>query len=111
MISELKARVALLENGWDVSLPALRESHDLEARNPQTGENVRIQVKTVYTRDDRKGELVVFARKSDGKAYSAEDCDYFIGVHGDDVYMFKNRGLTEYWRSEKPRKDCEWIPL
>jgi hypothetical protein len=95
--SELMAEAALLANGYEVARPIAPESYDMVARNPLTNDYQRIQVKTVRVREDRGGALVVYARRSNGEAYSADDCDAFIGVNGDDVYMFDNRVKTEYW--------------
>jgi hypothetical protein len=95
--SELLAQTALLANGWTVAEPITPEPYDIIARNPKNGRWVSFQVKTARIRDDRKGEIVVYAKKNNGKAYTLEETDFFIGVLGQDVYMFKNRGIGEYW--------------
>lgn len=95
--SELLAEAALLANGFEVARPIAPEPYDMITRNPVTGDYQRIQVKTVRVREDRGGVLVVYARRANGEPYSTDDCDMFVGVHGDDVYIFQNRGLSEYW--------------
>jgi hypothetical protein len=95
--SELLAQTALLANGWSVSEPIAPEPFDLVARAPGSTEWQRIQIKSARVRDDRNGEIVCYARKNNGKNYDADDCDLFIAVLNSDVYMFANRGISEYW--------------
>jgi hypothetical protein len=95
--AELLAATALLANGWTVAEPLALEPFDLVARDPVNGRWHRIQVKTARRRDDRNGEIVVYAKKSNGAVYTRDDCDLIIGVVDDEVYMFPNRELSEYW--------------
>jgi hypothetical protein len=95
--SELLAQTALLANGWSVAEPIAPEPYDLVARAPGSTEWQRIQIKSARVRDDRNGEVVCYARKNNGKNYDADDCDLFIAVLNSDVYMFANRGISEYW--------------
>jgi len=95
--AELLAQTALLANGWSVAEPIAPEPFDLVARDPANGRWHRIQVKTARRRDDRNGEIVVYAKKSNGAAYTRDDCDLIIGVVDDEVYMFPNREISEYW--------------
>lgn len=91
------AQTALLAAGFEVAEPVAPEVYDLIIRNPKTGEYKRVQVKTVRVRDDRDGALVLYARKSNGEPYTTEETDLFAGVHGNDVYIFPCRGISEYW--------------
>jgi hypothetical protein len=110
--SELRAIDALMSAGWETAEPTLAEAYDVLAKNPRTNVWVRIQVKTVRVRDDREGSpLVVYAKRNNGKIYTEKDCEYFVGVHGNDVYLIANRRLTEYWKSDNPRKGYEWVLL
>jgi hypothetical protein len=110
-VSELIATAALLNAGWQVSKPEVPEVFDRVGRHPVFTNNewISLQIKTVRERSDRKGTPVVYATKGDGTPYSVADCDYLIGVLGNDVYLIKNRGLREYWRPEKPTADNEWL--
>ena len=99
-VSELTAARALLSNGWMVASPVVDEVFDLVAQEPITGEFKRIQVKTIRRRADRGNEMVVYAKKGNGEAYTAHDCDYIIGVEGEDVYMFECTGKREYWAGD-----------
>jgi 16S rRNA G1207 methylase RsmC len=95
--SELMAMSALMANGWIVAEPTAPESFDLVARCPKTRKWKTIQVKTARVRTDRNGEIVVIAKKGNGKHYTADEADLFCGVLGNKVYLFENRGLAEYW--------------
>ncbi|MDQ0270771.1 hypothetical protein [Cytobacillus purgationiresistens] len=114
--SELIARAALLANGWSaVSTSETEESFDVSARDPLTGDWKTFQVKTIRKRDDRRGELVIYARNGQGKAYSQSDADYIIGVLGENgemprVWLLENRGLQEYWATEA-RASQRWVEL
>ncbi|WP_010495007.1 hypothetical protein [Paenibacillus elgii] len=113
--SEIAARLALIANGWVVAEPETGEAFDLVARDPLDGEWKTFQVKTIRERQDRRNELVVYARKGDGTTYDRADADYIVGVwvvEGEmpRVYMFENRLLTEYWAS-KARASERWIEL
>lgn len=94
--SELLAITALLRNGWIVAEPTTPEPYDLVARDPQTGGWKTVQVKTIFRRPDRNS-LVVQARRGDRTSYGTEEVDLFAGVLDGRVFLFENRGLTEYW--------------
>jgi hypothetical protein len=111
----LIARAALLANGWIVAKPETDESFDIVARDPVNGAWSTFQCKTIRKRDDRGGELVVYARKGDGEPYSQSDADYIVGVLGAEgekprVFMFENRGIGEYWATEA-RASKRWVEL
>lgn len=114
--SEMTARLALLSAGWITATTDTDEAFDIVARDPVNREWKTFQVKTIRKRMDRGGDLVVYARKKNGETYTQSDADYFIGVlgaEGDElprVYMFENRGLTEYWATEA-RADKRWVSL
>jgi hypothetical protein len=111
-LSELKAREWLMRNGWEVAKPEIGEVYDIVAKTPVTNVWVTVQVKTIRQRDDREGNpLVIYAKKNNGNPYSESEVDFFIGVHGDDVYLLVNRSIGEYWRSENPKKGFEWWRL
>ena len=96
-LSELTAARVLHANGYEVSKPLGIEAYDLAARDPATGKFMRIQVKTGRIRTDRNNAMFINAKKSSGAPYTHSDCDYLCAVFGDDVYLIRNRGLTEYW--------------
>ncbi|WP_245640236.1 hypothetical protein [Paenibacillus dakarensis] len=113
--SELIAQAALLANGWNIHESKTAEAYDILATDPVSGDHVKIQVKTVKQRDDKNGELVIYARKNNGTAYDRADADFLIGVWVDNgeiprVFMLENRLLTEYWASEA-RASERWIEL
>lgn len=113
--SEIVAELALLANGYTVSRPRTPEPFDLKAEDPLTGREFKVQVKTIRKRNDRNGDLVVYATKGNGDRYEKSDVDYFIGVLGEEgetprVFMFENRNLREYWATEA--RACQrWIEL
>lgn len=96
-MSELIAQTALLENGYSVAEWIVPEASDIIAYDRFSRRFITIQVKTLRKRDDRKGEIVLYAKKNNGQTYSLEDCDFFIGVLGTEVFMIPNRGIGEYW--------------
>lgn len=114
--SEVIAVAALMANGWQcVSKPETDERFDLSAIDPLTGEWKTFQVKTIRRRSDRNNELVVYAKNGNGEPYGQSDADYIVGVLVDDgelprVWMFENRGISEYWASEA-RASKRWIEL
>lgn len=116
--SQLAAKLALLSNGWIVAEPETAEPFDLVARDPVNGRWYTFQVKTIRIREDRGGEYVVNARRGGDRVYEQSDADYIIGVLGagnsenrvPEVYMFENRGISEYWAS-KERAERRWIRL
>jgi hypothetical protein len=111
--SEAVAKAALLANGWEVATPECDESYDIIGRDPVNGEFYRIQCKTIRQRDDRGGDLVVYAKKGDGTPYTQADADYIVGILAADIpriYMFPVRGIGEYWAAEE-RASTRWIEL
>ena len=107
--SELLAMAALIANGWSVSEPTVPEAYDLLAY--KDGLTVRAQVKTIKQRTrDGIDYYVIRGLKNSGQVYSLTDCDVFIGVIGDNVYMTTNREISEYWiRAEEV--DARWTKL
>ena len=99
-ISEFTALRALMAVGYEVAKPSVAEVYDLVGKHPITGEWQTFQVKTINRRFDRKGEYVISGRKSNGTNYSPQECDFIVGVDGDDVYMTPCKGFAEYWASE-----------
>lgn len=97
--SELLATTALLANGWEVAEPVSPKVYDLVAKPPNSEKWVQIQVKTARERTDRNGEIVVYAKKNNGNVYTIEDAEYIIGIYNNQVYLFPNREVSEYWVS------------
>lgn len=108
-LSELKAVQALLAHGWQPALPVVDEAHDIQAWHPIHG-SARFQVKTIRQRTDRANQYVLYARKGNGTPYTKDDCDFMIGVLGDEVYMVETNGVSEYWVSESAVED-KWTKL
>lgn len=107
--SELLAMAALIANGWSVSEPTVPEAYDLLAY--KDGMTVRAQVKTIKQRTrDNIDYYVIRGLKNSGQVYSLADCDVFIGVIGDAVYLTENRSLTEYW-TRADEVDVKWRRL
>lgn len=109
------ARLALLAGGWKVHTSDTDEAYDILATDPVNGEHYRIQVKTIRQRNDRGGELVVYAKKGNGEPYTKSDADMIIGVWAENgevprVFMFENREIGEYWASEASATE-RWIEL
>ncbi|MEH7521724.1 hypothetical protein V7149_00355 [Bacillus sp. JJ1503] len=110
-ISELTAATRMMETlGWEVAKPLVPEVYDFLARDPANGQSYRVQVKTLRIRADRDNALVVYARKGNGQPYTADDCDYIIGVDGTRAFMFECVGHAEYWSTEQTAKK-RWIEL
>ena len=104
-----------MANGWRVHTSDTEEAYDILATDPLSGQHVKVQVKTIKQRDDRRGDLVVYARRGNGTAYDYSEADYFVGVWAVDgeiprVYMFENRLLTEYWAREADSTN-RWIEM
>ena len=94
--SELLAMAALIANGWSVSEPTVPEAYDLLAY--KDGLTVKAQVKTIKQRTrDGIDYYVIRGLKNSGQVYDLSDCDVFIGVVGDCVYMADCRSISEYW--------------
>ena len=109
--AELIAITALLANGWTVMEPTAPDVFDLGITRPGSNKFWRVQVKNArYRVKDGEGWIVVNGTRSNGENYSENEVDYFIGVHDGVAYMFKNRGLSEYWC--KPTElDEKWTKL
>lgn len=113
--SELIAQAALLANGWRVHESKTSEAYDILATDPLSGEHVKVQVKTIHQRNDKGGELVVYAKRGNGSTYSKSEAAYFVGVWAQDgeiprVYMFENRNIGEYWATEASAKH-RWVEI
>lgn len=109
--SELLATTALLANGWTVMESVAPEVFDLGITRPGMGrEFYRVQVKTARRRDDRNGEVVVYAKKNKGEIYTKAEADYIIGILDGEVFMFENREIGEYWTTEATI-DAKWTRL
>lgn len=104
-ISELKAITALIENGYEVAEPVIGETYDLLIQEKGGDKVYKVQVKTCRVRNDRDGAIVVEGTKNNGLPYTKDDCDYFVGVLGDDVYMFDCREISEYWVTNESIND------
>lgn len=115
--AELIAEAALIASGWlGVARPTTDEYYDLTAIDRLTGEHKTFQVKTLKRREDRGDNLVLFAKKGDGKPYSLEEsADYYLGVLIDDgevprVFAMENRNISEYWAKETSASE-RWVEL
>lgn len=111
----MAARLALLANGWVVHTAETSEAYDILATDPVNKAHVKIQVKTIRQRQDRGGDLVVYAKKGNGTVYDRSEADYIIGILAADgeyprAFMFENRMLGEYWCSEA-RASERWVEL
>lgn len=96
--SELIAQTALLANGYTVLEPIVAEPFDLAITRKGDGTIKRVQVKTAIKRSRGGREyLVIRGMRNNGKVYEKDDCDYFIGVYENRVYMTPNRIISEYW--------------
>jgi hypothetical protein len=110
-ISELTAAKLMMESlGFEVAKPIVPEVYDFLARDPANGKAHRIQVKTLRVRSDRDNALVVYAKKGNGQPYTADECDYIIGVDGNRAFMFECVGIGEYWSTERTAKK-RWVLL
>lgn len=109
--SELLAMAALLADGWSVSEPTVPEAHDLLAC--KNGQQMRVQVKTIKQREkDGVPYYVIRGLKNSGDVYSLSDCDAFIGVVGEHVYLAENRCLSEYWaKVDEASEKWRYLPL
>lgn len=107
--SELLAMAALIANGWSVSEPTVPEAYDLKAEKGDV--TIKAQVKTIKQRTrDNIDYYVIRGLKNSGQVYSLADCDVFIGVIGDAVYLTDCRNLTEYW-IKADEADDKWQRL
>ena len=94
--SELTAMMAFTSRGITVWEPVVPDAHDLMVEID--GKRLTAQVKTI-TKRNRHGVdyYVIKGRKNDGRPYSLEDCDVFVGVYEGEVFMTPNREISEYW--------------
>lgn len=100
MHSELLAQTALLANGYIVLEPIVQEPFDIAVMRRGDKTTKLIQVKTIIKRNKSGNEwFVIRGKKNNGEVYSTDDCDYFIGVYDNCVYMTPNREIGEYWSS------------
>lgn len=109
--AELLAIAALMANGWTVLEPAVPDVFDLGITRPGWTRFKRVQVKTARLRQkDGVSWVVVSGARNNGKVYTPDEVDYFIGIYDGVAYMFKNRGISEYWA--KPAEiDERWTKL
>ena len=98
--SELIAQTALLANGYTVLEPIVPEPFDLAITRKGDERIKRVQIKTLIKRNKSGNDwFVIRGKKNNGDVYTLDDCDYFIGVYDNRVYMTPNREISEYWRS------------
>lgn len=109
-VSEMTAALALISMGYEVAQPVIDEVYDLVAKDPINGEWQTFQVKTIRKRTDRNNEMVLYATKGNGDAYTKDDCDFLLGVDEQTVYMMEVRGIKEYWASEATAAK-RWVEL
>lgn len=109
--AELIAIAALMANGWTVLEPAVPDVFDLGITRPGWTKFKRVQVKTARLRQkDGVSWVVVNGSRNNGKVYTPDEVDYFIGIYDGVAYMFKNRVISEYW--VKPAEiDERWTRL
>lgn len=107
--SEAIVEITLLAMGWEVSRPIVDEKYDLLVRMPGAGPNefLRLQVKTIRRRADRKNEMVIYSTYGQGNPYTYEHCDYIVGVNETTFYMIPCDGRQEYWASDE-KAEREW---
>jgi len=113
--SQIIAKAGLIASGWEVAETETDESYDFVIRDPLSRAWLTAQCKTVRKRSDREGQLVVYAKNGKGDAYSPDDIDFIVGVlceNGETprVFMFRNTGLKEYWRTEAGASR-DWIEM
>lgn len=101
-LSELRAETKLLELGYIVTNPTLHnEPFDLVIKDPddESGKYYQVQVKTVRLvhSERHNGTWAVVDGNSNGRVYSLDEVQKFVAVDGEDVYMFDNREINEYW--------------
>lgn len=109
--SELLAMAALIADGWVVHEATTPEAHDLLAI--KNGKTRRIQVKTIKVREkENVSYYVIRGLKNSGQVYDLTDCDAFIGVVGENVYLAENRAISEYWcKAEEVATKWRYLPL
>lgn len=96
--SELLAQTALLAHGYTVLEPIVPEPYDLAVTKRGDNRIVRVQIKTLVKRNkDGVDYFVLKAKKNNGQVYGKDDCDVFIGVTNNVVFLVENRCIGEYW--------------
>lgn len=96
--SELLAQTALLANGWTVLESIVPEPFDLAVTKRGDNRICRIQIKTLVQRNKAGIDYYVLkGKKNNGDVYDKDDCDVFIGVYHNVVYLVENRCIGEYW--------------
>lgn len=96
--SELLAQTALLANGWTVLESIVPEPFDLAVTKRGDNRICRIQIKTLIQRNKNGIDYYVLkGKKNNGDVYDKDDCDIFIGVYHNVVYLVENRCIGEYW--------------
>lgn len=96
--SELLAQTALLANGWTVLESIVPEPFDLAVTKRGDNRICRIQIKTLIQRNKNGIDYYVLkGKKNNGDVYDKQDCDIFIGVYHNVVYLVENRCIGEYW--------------
>ena len=104
-----------MASGWEVAETDTDETYDFVVRDPLSREWFTAQCKTIRRRTDRNNELVVYATNGKGEAYSPDEVNFLVGVLCEDgetprIFMFKNVGIKEYWRSEASAKR-DWLEM
>ncbi|SER88246.1 hypothetical protein [Psychrobacillus sp. OK032] len=96
--SELLAQTALLANGWTVLESIVPAAFDIAVTKRGDNRICRCQVKTLIQRTkDGVDYYVLKGKKNSGEVYDKYDCDVFIGVTNNVVYLVENRCISEYW--------------
>lgn len=109
--SELLAQTALLANGWTVLEAIVQEPFDIAITRRGDKTLKRIQVKTIVKRNKSGNDwFVIRGKKNSGEVYTEDDCDYFIGVYDNAVYMTPNREISEYWTAVN-EAETKWTRL
>lgn len=109
--SELLAQTALLANGYTVMEPIVAEPFDIAVMRRGDKTAKLIQVKSIIKRNKSGRDwYVIRGKKNNGDVYTLDDCDYFIGVYDNCVYMTECREISEYW-SAVDEVETKWTRL
>lgn len=96
--SELLAQTALLANGWTVLESIVPEPFDLAVTKRGDNRICRIQIKTLIQRNKKGIDYYVLkGKKNNGDVYDMDDCNVFMGIYHNVVYLVDNRCIGEYW--------------
>lgn len=96
--SELLAQTALLAAGYTVLEPIVPEPFDLAVTKRGEARICRVQIKTLIQRNKEGVDYYVLkGKKNNGDVYDKDDCDVFIGVCNNVVFLVENRCIGEYW--------------